>query len=517
MFAFGCSTPLVRVNQPAAPAGPPFIEGLVDLGAYAPPVGDELDQSREDGQFSVGEWVLVRGQHLSSAESQVWIGDTPVAVAGHVSDGSILVRIPSRISVRRPHRLGVRTPYGSAEHQVELSAWIAVADIGGDQLRFFRAGSDVEELWESEAPAIELDDLGPAALSADRAFVYAVAREPDESEAGYRWVRVHLGAQEGPAVDLRGHFELDSGATDLALGLDGSVFVLTARGLHVFKGEQRIGQVLVGPNPPLPDSQWSLASLTLFNGERNAAALEVFSNQILVFAIHDRSKPELLDAYRFDDVSHPIGVGLVANPAQHGELWLLCGPNQRTLGVTLKRALDVKGWLTSNPPAAMPDWGDLVARVRRFAWNGQGLEPLGDLNLPPGFVPTSLGRSPRGLPWVSGVSSSWFQLANTHAPTFSDYAAAFFKSTDVGFLVELGLDGSVSTTTSGMMMMFNPTHLSGEAIPLYSAVRIGPRFFPPSVGLNWVIEAAAMQSERVRALDYTSWMPPYEGPQVLAQ
>ena len=513
----GCSAPIVRVREPALPEGPPSIEALVDLGAYAPRVGDELDQSREDGHFSVGEWVLVRGKHLSSVETQVQIDDTPISVSGHLSDGSILVRIPSGISVRRSHRLRVRTRHGSSEHAIVLSAWIVVGDIGGDQLRFLRASSYPEELWEDEAPAIDVDDLGPVALSADRAFAYAVARKPLDSGARYAWLRVHLGAEAGPAVDQRGHFELESVATDLALGLDGSVFVLTARGLHVFTGEQRPGRVLVGPTPPLPESQWSLGSLVLFNGERNAAALEVFSNQILVFAIHDRSKPELLGTYRFDEATHPVGVGLVASPSRHDELWLLRGPNQRTLGVSLKRALDVRGWLAPNNPAPTPDWGELVASVKRFAWSGQSLQPLGDSRLPPGFVPISLARSPRGLPWVTGVSSSWFHVADASAPTLSDYAHAFFKSADVGYLVELGEDGSLSTTTSGMMIAFNPTYLSGEALPLYSAVRIGPRFFPPSVGLNWVVEAAEIQSERVRALDFTSWMPPYQGPRVLVQ
>ena len=67
------------------------------------------------------------------------------------------------------------------------------------------------------------------------------------------------------------------------------------------------------------------------------------------------------------------------------------------------------------------------------------------------------------------------------------------------------------------MICFNPTYLPGETLPLFSSVRVGPRYFPPSVGLDWVIEAGKVQSENIRGLELSSWLPPYEGPVVLAQ
>lgn len=512
LLILGCSSSVSRVAAPIGASGPPSIESLVDLGGYEP-TGD-VDEEHSDEIITPGEWLRVSGQHLSSTATKVRVQDKTLPVLGYLSDGSILVRVPTGLSPLKPHELEVQTPQGSARHAFSLSSYVLVADIGGEQLRFFRARGGEDEVLSEEVTALELAALGPVALSPEHGFAYAIAREPDS--AGYAWFRAHLGAAEAPAVDRSGHFQLRANARDLALASDGSLFVLTANSLEVFAGERALGKLELGAVPSLPESQWALSNLVLFDDERHAAALEVYTNQVLVFDIADRRRPALAATFPVDTRDEPIVVALARNPAVQHELWVLTGANQRMLGTALQRALDVRGWLASSAPPVLPQWNQLEARLERLTWQDKGFVRQAPLSLPPGFVPMSLGVSPQGRPWVAGVTSSWFSI-DRETSGVAAYASALLQTTKVGHLLELGANGQPTTTQSGMMICFNPTYLPGETLPLFSSVRVGPRYFPPSVGLDWVIEAGEGQSEDIRGLELSSWMPPYEGPVVLAQ
>jgi len=512
LLTLGCGSSVTRVAAPIGASGPPSVESLVDLGGYEPT--GALEDEHSDEIITPGEWLRVIGQHLSTTATTVRVQGKPLPVLGHLSDGSILVRVPPGLSPLKPHELEVQTPQGSARHTFSLSSYVLVADIGAEQLRFFRARGGEDEVLSEEVTALDLDALGPVALSAEHGFAYAIARDPDS--IGYPWFRAHLAAPEAPAVDRRGHFQLRASARDLALGSDGSLFVLTANSLEVFGGEHALGKLELGPAPPLPESEWALSSLVLFDDERHAAAIEVYTNQVLVFDIADRRRPALAATFPVDSKGEPIVVALARNPGVQNELWVLTGANQRMLGTALRRALDVRGWLASSAPPVLPQWNQLDARLERLMWQDGKLGPQAPLELPPGFVPMSLGVSPQGRPWVAGITSSWFQI-DPETSGVTAYASALFRTTKVGHLLELGASGQLTTTQSGMMICFNPTHLPGETLPLFSSVRVGPRYFPPSVGLDWVIEAGERQSEDIRGLDLSSWMPPYEGPVVLAQ
>ena len=512
LLMLGCSSSVSRVAAPIGGSGPPSIEALVDLGGYEPT--GALDDERSDEIITPGEWLRVTGEHLSTSATQVRVQGKPLPVLGYLSDGSILVRAPTGLSPLKSHELEIQTPHGSARHTFSLSSYVLVADIGAEQLRFFSARGGEDEVLSEEVTALDLDALGPVALSPEHGFAYAIAREP--GGPGYAWFRAHLGAPEAPAVDRSGHFQLRASARDLAVGSDGSLFVLTANSLEVFAGERAVGKLELGSAPPPPESEWALSNLVLFDDERHAAALEVFTNQVLVFDIADRHRPALAATFPIDSPGEPIVVALARNPALQNELWVLTGANQHTLGTALTRALDVRSLLAGNAPPVLPQWSQLEARLERLTWQDSGFVRQAPLRLPPGFVPMSLGVSPQGRPWVAGVTSSWFQI-DPETSGVAAYASALLSTTKVGHLIELSASGQPTTTQSGMMICFNPTYLPGETLPLFSSVRIGPRYFPPSVGLDWVIEAGERQSEDIRGLELENWMPPYEGPVVLAQ
>jgi len=512
LLLLGCSSSVSRVAAPIGGSGPPSIEALVDLGGYEPT--GAIDDEYSDEIITPGEWLRVSGQNLSTTATKVGVQGKPLPVLGYLSDGSILVRAPSGLSPLKTYELEVQTPQGSARQSFALSSYVLVADIGAEQLRFFRARGGEDEVLSEEVTTFDLDTLGPVALSPEHGFAYAMAREPDSQ--GYAWFRAHLGAPEAPAVDRRGHFKLRASARDLTLGSDGSLFVLTANSLEVFAGERAVGKLELGPAPPLPEAEWALSNLVLFDDERHAAALEVYTNQVLVFDIADRRRPALAATFPVDSQGEPVVVALARNPAVQNELWVLTGANQRTLGTALKRALDVPSLLASGAPPVLPQWSQLEARLERLTWQDKGFVRQAPLKLPPGFVPMSLGVSPQGRPWVSGVTSSWFQI-DPETSGVAAYASALLSTTKVGHLLEVGTSGQLTTTQSGMMICFNPTYLPGETLPLFSSVRVGPRYFPPSVGLDWVIEAGENQAEEIRGLELENWMPPYEGPVVLAQ
>ncbi|HEU5077346.1 MAG TPA: hypothetical protein VFU02_24310, partial [Polyangiaceae bacterium] len=460
LLTLGCSGSVSRVSAPIGASGPPSIESLVDLGGYEPK--GVLDAGHSDETITPGEWLRVTGQHLSTTATNVHVRSKTLPVLGYLSDGSILVRVPAGLSPLRTHELEIRTPHGRARQTFSLSSYVLVADIGGEQLRFFRASGDEAEVLSEQVTALDLDELGPVALSPEHGFAYAIASQPDD--LGYAWFRAHLGAADAPAADRSGHFQLRASARDLALGHDGTLFVLTANSIEVFGGERALGKLELGPAPPLPESQWSLSNLVLFDDERHAAALEVFTNQVLVFDVTDRRRPALAATFPVDSQGEPIVVALGRNPTVQNELWVLTGANQHMLGTALKRALDVRGWLPIGAPPVLPEWNQLAARLERLTWQDQGLVRQTPLRLPPGFVPTSLGLSPEGRPWVTGITSSWFQI-DSETSGVAAYASALFRTTEVGHLIELGADGQPTTTQSGMMICFNPTYLPGETLP----------------------------------------------------
>jgi hypothetical protein len=515
-LALGCGGSLPqRVGAPVGAVQPPHIDGLVDLGAYTPAASGRLDQSYSDERISPGEWLVVVGSSLSTIATKVSIDDKSVPLAGHLEGGSVLIRVPVGLTPRSSHQLTVQTPLGVARHPLELSSFVVVGDLGGNELRFLRVAPHQKDFWTEDIDPIALDDLGRVALSSDHSFVHAIAYKPES--AGYAWLRVHLAAPDGPAVDQRGHYPLNAGVRDMLLDDAGRTYVLTGQGLFIFQGRALLGTTAIGPNPPLPDSQWAPSHLVLFNGGKNAAALEVFSNQLLLFDIADVRRPQLVQSFRIGPATEPVSIALEAVATTPTELWALAGANQRTLGTALRSALDVRGWFDPNSSPKAPDWHQLEARLLRIGLASGQLQLLDETKLPRGFVPLSLGTSPAGFPWVSGVGSQWFEISNAEQPGLRDYADAFFKTAEVGHLLEVRPGAKPVASFSGMLLCFNPVHLPGDTLPLFSAVRIGPRFFPPSVGLDWAIEVGELQSEHIRGLDFKSWIPPYEGPIVLVQ
>ena len=48
-------------------------------------------------------------------------------------------------------------------------------------------------------------------------------------------------------------------------------------------------------------------------------------------------------------------------------------------------------------------------------------------------------------------------------------------------------------------------------------MRIGPRFLPPSIGIDWRLEAEEQGSTALRSMSWTSWLPPYLAPELTIQ
>jgi hypothetical protein len=520
-----CSSNAALVRVPHAPAVnvPPELERVVELGGLDLPSSGELSGEGSDGLITPGEWLVLLGSGLTEPSRVVRFGTVEAKVSGYTADGGLLVRVPRGLP--RSLELSVTTSLGQSKLPIAVDSFVTVADVGASELRFFRTTEKVAQLGE-ELEGVPLPGLRSSVMSADGAMLYAISRKKEGgegSDGGHRLVAVHLGAHGGPAVAGGFSAFLDDPPTVLALSPDGRrLFVLCEKSLALFDLEGRVTPRARGvlPLPPQGDQAPSARSLVVLAGGARVAILDSLGDRVLF--VDTASTPKhmgSLDLKPADAApdAPPTSFEIVGDANDLHAFWVLQGPNSRFAAQFLTEiGQGLRSFLPGTAPtvaATPPRSAWPTPFVRRFSFDGTAAQETTRIVLPENFLPLHLAHGPGGKLWVSGMTSDWSQVTLDAQSIMK----ALLSTKDVGRVLEVSPGGQVTTLLTGFLAVMQLTTVPGDDTPLYTAMRLGPSGFPPSIGVNWVAESYKTSSVKLRAMEWTSLLPPYLPPSVLAQ
>lgn len=501
---------------------PPRLERIVDLGGLDLGQG-ALPEDESDGFATPGEWLALLGSGLTAQGHAVRFGKREVVVNGYTADGGLIVRVPRGLP--DTVAVSVKTTLGESRLPLAIESYVVVADVGASKLRFFP--SEGPRLNE-ELEGVSLPGLRAAVLSGDGALLYAVSAKPGQDERSYRLVAVHMGAKEVPAVVADYDLPLDGPPTALALSADDRrLFVLSETGLRAFELERRTtlrarGALSFSPAPA--SEKCAARSLVMLEGGQKAAVLDSVGDRLLL--VDTAGAPQLLSSLDLkppDAPSNapPTSFDVVADETDPRAVWLLQGPNSHFAGRFLVGLSDGLRSLLGQAPQGVTPSAEVALPapvLRRVVFEAGAGREAARVALPTDFLPLDLAQGPRGALWVSGLASDWSRVTLEPAAI----AKALTSTTEVGRVLQIEPSGQVSTRLSGLLAVMSLTRFPADDTPLYTAMRFGPTFkaslsSPVGMAVKWVAESYKQSSVPLRAMEWTSLLPPYLPPSVLAQ
>ena len=358
--AVACGGPGARdlVGLEHVPGGSdaPKIDRLVDLGDLPPlPARGPLPEADSDGQFAVGELVLVEGSGLGKLPT-LKIGGMPVQAVARTGAGGIVARIPTGIDAG-PTEVEVSHAGGRDATTVEVTRHAVLVD---------RAEGQVHVIGLGRGPAARLRATFPvpgvvdAAISFDGQVAY-VAANPAGAGATSSLQIIALTAAGGPRPLRELHLPLPR-VSALAAAAAAPVAAVAGSGkfLVLDLGVPRTPAV----GEPLP-----------LVGDARALAVHPRGQRLVALSPHDNMlTPVELEGDRprvgqpvdlLPGERDPMAADLEFAPGGD-EVWALTGDRPETLaGGTHPTRLVVVSWETGS------------ARVHRTAELSAAAAPLG--------------------------------------------------------------------------------------------------------------------------------------------
>lgn len=563
LFAGGCSRTLVRVPAPSLSeraAGPPRLDSALDLGALPLPAQGELSTEHTDRLFTPGEWVALGGENLVGS-SRITLGGRPVAVAGRLANGALLVRVPRGVPAGLV-TLTIDNGLGIASLQLRTALYAFGGDVHDGALRVRRIIG--QENQGAQGLAFEDKDLDIPfakarfqALSADGGILYALQEEDTHvtgapsvvsgavglvtamagGEASCELLVVHLGGKSGPQKLRTTGLTLSSQPTGLAVSPAGLLVILQQRQLTVLDisdpmQPRRVAQLAVaetGPERELIDAEF-------LAGGKLLAVLEAYANQVHLVDLAVAGQPRVLSAVGLSRaLDQPFSIDLAAS-ADGQSLWILQGPNLKLGG---KRLLDGLGAAWSDVRslefraaakhvggamggAAMlpPDKGaESPSRLVQLTLTGGGLQLARSVALPGSLFPFFILPDRAGSVFVSGISrTNPFADVEGSADGLLRLLTALKNTVQLGTVLKVGTeDGALTTVLQGVAIYYDLALLPNGQ-PLVSTVRLGPGYIPPRLTLDWGLEIAGGSFSKLREVANTGFkitqvvkrlLPPY--------
>ena len=529
-----CAAPLVRVAQPDLKAGPPVIEGLVDLGGRALPDAGPLSRDDSDGVLTPGEWVAVLGRQLDAgAATQVTVDGKPIGVKGHLQGGSLLVQVPRHLGARKKHVLAVATPAGASYVSFTIKSYVVVGDIDGKSVHFLPIDARAKTVLSKSALDLDVKSAYLHALSPSGGWLYIVqslGQKTQQNSLVSEIVVVHMGASGGPS--RLGTFPVRSAALPTSVTmLDDNTLVLLTEG-ELLVCDVRGGKVALVARVDLPrGKEKSLyADVEAFSARPAVAVLEAFGNVVLLVDLSDVRAPRLLGSVATSgEKGVPWSIDLVPDPADGNSVWLLQGPNLRMSGDKVSRYVDsvataIKAKLGMGKPAtaaepslpsAAPSEQESHGRLVQLRTDGSSLQLAAERALPNDFFPFYLSPQANGEWLVSGVSSDVFRFAGLPRSLDGVKSAVdvLTGSIQFGHILRLRDGSATESVVKGPALYFNMDTLA-DGTMVYSVIRPGFSVLPPSLNVEWGVESVGTldADQDYRSLVELEWeaiIPPY--------
>lgn len=507
---------LIRINNVSGITGPPQIRSLIDVGSLPPASIGEINQEMTDGFYTPGEWVAVIGDNLASPDTKVYIGGLEVPVAGYLERNSILVRIPRGLMPNITHNVSVKTVFGKADFPLTITSHLIINDPFGARVIFYRSVAD-KTIFFKEDKFSEVPAAGNycQAMSPSGGLLYAINAE----KQNYQLNAIHLGAKQYPKKISSVSFQSDSEPASMDISpKENLLVVLTEQQLFIFDLS----------NPGLPVMRGSIylplkkeikgsayKSVALMRDGKYAAAVSPSENSITLIDISDLS-PRIIQTLEIPaDAALPLSIDICADRDDQASLWLMQGPNLRFAYEGLKQLLP------SNDNTKKSISKDLVLKNKliNLKIKNDLLEISGNNQLPDGFIPLYMKSVSGNKALISGISIEFFKFVS---PDLSiDGVKRFLgwlKDTIAfGRIISITNSGEIATEAQGLSIFLCIDRIAKDGPLVYSIMKIGPRFIPPSVGVDMGIEVFDNQYFYFKKMDMKSLYPPYKTPLVIVQ
>lgn len=534
-LAFGCRAPQTQAERPL---GPPSIEGVTDLGSLALPAQGDLASMHSDGLLTPGEWMAVRGRNLV-AGSELTLGGRSLPVAGHGQGGSLLARVPRGLSPRTRHRLEVRTPQGSASLDLTIQSHLVVGDTDGKRVRFLPLRPDTEQTLERAPLELGVEEGFLHALRPDGGILYVLQRlgEPGaEGEAsslqGSQIVVVHMGAAKGPKPVATFGVQTPGTPTAMLMVEAHTLAILSERHVTLVDttqlGQERVLATLALPVPESGQRPIQYDDLVLLKDRRAVVALEVHGNTLCLINLDDLRAPRVEATLPLlEQRKLPYTIDLATDPEDPTSLWVLQGANFRVAqsrgrGVLGKARSKVgglwnsvlrKGEQAPEPPPVEPDPAELKAhpsRLLRVRVEGTRLQVAETRPLPPDFFPFFVLPEKGDRQLISGVNGHVLRFGKLPLSMegLQKALTVLADSTQFGRLVRIRKDQEPETVLQGISLFFGMDSLP-DGTPVFSLLRPAVRVLPPSIAVDWGIEALGQGYVSLDSLGWGKLIPPY--------
>ncbi len=442
------SNAIVRPRDVPEAGDAPKVARVQDLGdmGQIPAPGKSLPKPDSDGEFVVGELVLIRGDDFGKLPT-VQIGGRPAVVEARTGGGGIITRIPPGVPTGTV-QVEVSHPGGKHAVSIDVHRFAFVVQPNEGKLHLLRdSGSGTPSLVRT----VDMPGVRGVAYAADGQAAYALVDTPAKGANGQLAVIV-LPAAGGPKVVRK-----------LVLPMQAPMFVETAASAPLAAVVDRGTGVLVdltdSRNPALHEPfQLGLEgdvphSLALDADGKTLTVLVSEGNRIVPFDVSTPSQPQRrTEAVAVPQVRHPVLSAMTYSPAGD-QLWAVAGDTQQSIAAgkrpTTIISVDVahgqQAPLSAHPGASVAGAGAPVvaASSRREA-------------IAPGTSIRSASKTAAVV--VATVHSSLLALAGK--PVRDANADSFKDIAEPGVVLRTDLEGEAKVlfATSGVVTGLAITH-----------------------------------------------------------
>lgn len=524
LSAFSCSSLyLTRTDGPEKISGPPEIERLIDLGSLPPNKSGVLSREMSDNIFTPGEWAAVIGKNIAAQDTQITIGKKNIPISGFLKGGYLLIRIPRGLSPYKKQSLTLKTRYGKSKISFNINSYVVINDPGERKLRFYRTLVDNRNHLE-ERTVIQVYPGCNYRLSPRGGFIYFIQRGESKLPDIYSLVTVHMGQSSRPKKVSTITFENDTPPSAMDIDQEGRTLLLLSKSrmLTFTIGNPLKPRLLCSfplPSPGKFREPSFRKSLFLHNGKK-AVILENLSNTLYLIDLNNPENPRLLQTLKAaPGITLPVIIDMVSDRKDATSFWVLQGPN---MGLSHQGLIDFLINLSTAKNSTDPEKDDKLTGPRQIVnlvIKEDRLEIKKKILLPGGFFPLSMKKKQNGGMLISGVNYDLLKFLQLK-PTFEGMKKALVLLKDtiqLGRIISISEKGNTKTVAQGLSIFLSIDTVPENGSLIYTVMKIGPRYIPPSVGIDLGFEIREKQYILIRKLSWETMLPPYTIPAITFQ
>ncbi len=520
---FSCSSiQLIRTEKPAHITGPPIIKTVIDLGGLPLAALGIIDQKMNDNLYTPGEWAAIVGNNLASPETKVMIDKKMIDVSGYFEDGSILVRIPRGISPLAETEIIVKTELGESAFPVKITSYVVIGDTKAKMFRFYRTNTDNGEYLENEVSSISSGISSRYTISPNGSMLYITQSESLTSNT-HMLTAVHLGNSDCPVVSSSIELGINSLPSAVDVNPSGDILLVLGNDeILLFDISNPVVPEVIG-KLSLPSNNDNAVSSYInaefFDDGKSALVLEAFSNTIQIINLSIPSKPKITQSLELaPGIKFPVIPDIKQDPGDPSLLWVLQGPN---MNLSYQGFAELLINLVASNKSDNKDDESLVGQKQllKLRHRNNRLTIEKKIPLPRGFFPLSMHADKKMNVLVSGVNYDLLGYTEIE-PDFEGMKKILTlleNTIALGRIIRIKDNDEIITEAKGLSVFFDVESIPGDVNLIYSVMKLGPRYIPPSLGVDPGIEIREKQHIIIRKLDWKTILPPYDMADITVQ